>query len=89
MEDPVKVFKYHQLEQPDAIRLLTLHSGPPGSTLRCNLTYTTLAKCRYDIHGRYTALSYVWGDPTDKRTIFIDDQPFIVTTNLASALDGL
>jgi len=59
MEEPVKIFKYDQLQQADAIRLLTLHSGPPGSTLRCTLTYTTLAKCRYDVHGRYTALSYV------------------------------
>jgi hypothetical protein len=89
MEEPVKIFKYDRLQQVDAIRLLILHSGPPGSTLRCTLAYTTLARCRYDIHGRYTALSYVWGNPDDRRTIFIDDLPCTITANLASALDGL
>jgi hypothetical protein len=88
MEERVKVFKYDELQQADAIRLLTLHSGSPGTELRCSLTCTTLAKCRYDIHGRYIALSYVWGDPDD-RTILINNLPFLITANLASALDGL
>jgi hypothetical protein len=37
----------------------------------------------------YTALSYVWGDHSDKRTIFIGDKLFEVTRNLAAALHAL
>jgi hypothetical protein len=34
-------------------------------------------------------LSYAWGDPTVTETIFVDDEPFQVTTNLAAFLTTL
>jgi hypothetical protein len=36
--------------------------------------------------GDYVALSYVWGDATVKRTIFVDGTPMAITQNLEAAL---
>jgi Heterokaryon incompatibility protein (HET) len=36
--------------------------------------------------GDYIALSYVWGDPTQRRDILVNDRPFSVTKNLHLAL---
>jgi hypothetical protein len=37
----------------------------------------------------FLALSYVWGDQTNKRIILVDKRPFRVTRNLFSAMIGL
>ncbi|KAG4415432.1 hypothetical protein IFR04_011426 [Cadophora malorum] len=51
--------------------------------------HTTLSKYEYDILNPYTALSYVWGDASDQRIIWVDGQPFAVTKNLHKALESL
>jgi hypothetical protein len=82
-------FKYQPLEKADSIRLLILKPGVPGSEIHCSLEETTTTDCRRDIYDHYTTLSYVWGDPTLTKTIFVDRQPFQVTVNLAAALEDL
>jgi hypothetical protein len=82
-------FEYRPLEKADSIRLLILKPGTPGSEIRGNLEETTIIDCRRDIYDHYTTLSYVWGDPTVTKTIFVDRQPFQVAVNLAAALEDL
>ncbi|KAF7881807.1 uncharacterized protein EAF02_006495 [Botrytis sinoallii] len=82
-------FQYDDLSETDSIRLLILHPGTLGSPIQSDLIHTTLRDCRYDIHGNYTALSYVWGDANDTTYIFVDGFRFAVTVNLAAALHDL
>ncbi|TGO66989.1 hypothetical protein BOTNAR_0050g00230 [Botryotinia narcissicola] len=79
-------FEYHNLTGSDAIRLLIIHPGSPSSPIHCSLIHTSLKACRLDIYEGYTALSYVWGDPTARTIVFINGRPFSVTANLADAL---
>ncbi|KAF2999466.1 hypothetical protein E8E13_008243 [Curvularia kusanoi] len=39
-----------------------------------------------DHHVKYEAISYVWGDPNDRKTIYLHGHTFTVTKNLYSAL---
>jgi hypothetical protein len=89
MDEIQYTFKYEPLTHPDSIRLLVLQPGPPGRKIHGSLIHTTVSECQYDIHFPYTALSYVWGNPNETAEITIDGQPFVVTANLASALDSL
>ena len=41
---------------------------------------------RLDIDAHYEALSYCWGDPAVRRSIFIEDTLLQVTANLVAAL---
>jgi hypothetical protein len=64
------------------IRLLTLEASvDEKAPIRC-----TLRKVNLDCDHDFKALSYVWGDPTDKTEIIVDDCSFMATTNLFSAL---
>lgn len=56
--------------------------------MKCSLIHSTL-KIYEDIYDDYTALSYVWGDPNDTKSIWIDGNPFLITINLFSALRDL
>lgn len=83
------MYQYTPLAEPDAIRLLLLEPRRPGDPIHCSLFHTTSRECRDDIYESYTALSYVWGDAREKRTIFVNSLPFDVTVNLAAALDDI
>src|SRR5271169_1735488 len=91
--DPGQVargFSYQPLIEPDAIRLIVLRPALQDSEkVQCSLIHTTLSRCENDIFDHYTALSYVWGNPTDLRAILIDESPLNVTVNLYSALRDL
>ncbi|TGO29776.1 hypothetical protein BPAE_0011g00480 [Botrytis paeoniae] len=82
-------FQYDDLLEADSIRFLILHPGKLGSPIQSDLIHTTLRECRCDVHGNYTALSYIWGDANDTTRIFVDGFRFIVTANLAAALHDL
>ncbi|KAF7959675.1 hypothetical protein EAE96_001289 [Botrytis aclada] len=82
-------FLYDDLSETDSIRLLILHPGTLGSPIQSDLIHTTLHECRCDIHGNYTALSYVWGDANDTTYIFVNGFRFTITVNLAAALHDL
>ncbi|TEY85205.1 hypothetical protein BOTCAL_0016g00590 [Botryotinia calthae] len=82
-------FEYHKLIEADAIRLLIVHPGNSSSPVHCSLIHTSLKECRLDIYAGYTALSYVWGDPGARKTVFINGLPFSITVNLADAITHL
>lgn len=70
----------------DAIRLLRLEKGYSAEPLRCELFEAYLN----EVDGiPYEALSYTWGDASDKREITVNQQPFIITANLNTALQAL
>lgn len=62
------------------IRLLEVHNTG-DDTVDCTLITVFL-----DDKPLYTALSYFWGDPTDKRPITLNGIAWEVTVNLYTAL---
>jgi len=84
-----RMYQYSPLAGADSIRLIILQPGAPGSDIHCSLIHNTLTELRDDIYQHYTALSYVWGDASKSREVFVDHQSFQATINLAAALDDL
>ncbi|KAH9215620.1 hypothetical protein DL95DRAFT_500168 [Leptodontidium sp. 2 PMI_412] len=66
------------------IRLLTLECGSGQEPIR-----GTLHNASLDRKLRFEALSYVWGDPSIARPIFINRRQLQVTANLEAALRNL
>jgi hypothetical protein len=57
-------YQYQKLTVSDAIRLILLQpSTDLDSPLVCTLLHTSLTRCHNNLIDKYTALSYVWGDP--------------------------
>jgi hypothetical protein len=80
-------YEYQPLIEENAIRLIFLQPSQDSSTpIKCSIKHSTLSHYDHELVDHYIALSYVWGDPNDTRTIFVDAKPVKVTTNLASAL---
>jgi hypothetical protein len=78
-------FHYPAIDsRQEEIRLLRLFPGSQSQTIRGELLAVSL-------HDRpcYKALSYVWGDASDKKSISLSGRPFIVTANLEKALRSL
>ncbi|KAF5639350.1 heterokaryon incompatibility (het-6OR allele) [Fusarium sp. NRRL 52700] len=81
---------HHGLEYPDLdlqshqIRILHLLPGNYSNPLRCVLRTEFL-----DAGPSYQALSYVWGDPLDCRSIEVNGRQVNVTVNLFNALRRL
>jgi len=81
---------YQPLEEPDAIRLVLLHPAADVSAeVECSLQHATLSQYDKDLINHYTALSYVWGDPTDTQQITVHGQPVQITATLELALRHL
>jgi len=71
----------------DSIRLLLLQPASSHQAgVECSLVHTSLAACDRDIYEKYTALSYVWGDPRDTRNILVDGYTVAITATLETAL---
>ena len=70
MEPPVVTGRSIYREELNAkkIRLVNLDTGYHTEQISCNLVYRHLD----DEEPKYNALSYVWSDPFDARTIFCD-----------------
>ncbi|ORX92930.1 heterokaryon incompatibility protein-domain-containing protein, partial [Clohesyomyces aquaticus] len=66
------------------IRLLALLPGECTDPVSCQLHIDSL-----DREPLYEALSYVWGDSNEHRTILLDETEFPVTDNLYAALRRL
>ncbi|KAK8071369.1 hypothetical protein PG997_011572 [Apiospora hydei] len=80
---------YATLPEADAIRLLELYpASQHGMPLIGRIVVTTLRSCRDDLVDRYTALSYVWGNPVPTDSLTVDDGhgDLGMTSNLATAL---
>ncbi|CZR55641.1 uncharacterized protein PAC_05529 [Phialocephala subalpina] len=83
-------YQYTPLQERGAIRLIDLQPSPDvEAPVECSLVHTTLYDCDTDILNHYTALSYVWGDAQDTRTILVDGRNLDITANLDSALRHL
>jgi hypothetical protein len=83
-------YEYQMLTEPDAIRLVVLQpSNDLETPLECGLISTTLSHCQYDLLEHYTALSYVWGDPSNIVTIKVDGYALSITASLDAALRHL
>ncbi|KAK7403206.1 hypothetical protein QQX98_011023 [Neonectria punicea] len=66
----------------DEIRMVILYAGDQSDDLRL----TTEVRKIEDADGDYAAMSYVWGDPTETTTIYVDRHKFEATKNLVSGL---
>jgi hypothetical protein len=83
-------FRYQPLVEADSFRLLLIQPSIPDATqVECRLLNTTLSNCDRDIIDHYTALSYVWGDPSQTRRILLDGHEVIITATLEAALRDL
>lgn len=63
------------------IRVLTLHAADVLGPIVCSLQVAVL-----DERPDYEALSYTWGDPDVRETIYVDGVEVDVTVNLEIAL---
>ena len=80
-------YQYQKLTEPDAIRLILLQpSEDLEAPLSCSLLHTSLSECHNNLIDKYTALSYVWGDPTLSQAVRVDDKAMHITQSLNSAL---
>lgn len=77
--------QYNPLDpQKSEIRLVTLLPGKPRDAIRCTLSTASL-----DSPPEFTALSYVWGNPSETKPIILDGEPFDVTVNLEAGLRAM
>lgn len=80
-------YQYKPLSGKGDIQLLELQpTDDISQKVQCKLHHTTLAKYKWETIEHYTAISYVWGDPTNVVPILVDDQELNITANLDSAL---
>ncbi|KAH8161892.1 hypothetical protein CIB48_g6351 [Xylaria polymorpha] len=83
-------FAYSSLVEPDHIRLLLLQpTASRDDGLVGFLHHISLNDQYHDLIDPYTALSYVWGDPTPVDTILLDGKDVGITANLGVALRDL
>ncbi|OCK82403.1 hypothetical protein K432DRAFT_253409, partial [Lepidopterella palustris CBS 459.81] len=80
----VPKYKYEPLVAPSEIRIHVLQSGTFGSQVRCELKRISL-----NDKISYHALSYVWGDPNQKRPSRCGVGILQITFNLFAALQHL
>lgn len=76
--------KNNGVKTPDqwALRCIVLHPGRQNDAIECTTLNSTLGQ----LENRYEALSYTWGDSTDKQAILVNKRPFLATRNLEAAL---
>ncbi|KAL2757799.1 hypothetical protein ACRALDRAFT_1079888 [Sodiomyces alcalophilus JCM 7366] len=74
-------FTYTALPGGRHFRLLKIHPGSPSDSLDCELFTSNL-----DNAPPYTALSYVWGDPTETADVTCSGHACRVTRSLADGL---
>lgn len=80
-------YKYSPLAQPDVIRLIKLQpSNDKAVMVICDLVPLTLGFVEEGIVDQYTALSYVWGDLTDRDIILVNGMALLVTKSLSRTL---
>jgi hypothetical protein len=82
-------YSYSPLPEPGSIRLLHLmpHEDEKAR-IQCQLFDYSLQKLG-EWTSLYEALSYVWGNPGNRRSISIDKHDLPITTNLHAALVSL
>uniref|UniRef100_A0A0D2XFV4 Heterokaryon incompatibility domain-containing protein n=1 Tax=Fusarium oxysporum (strain Fo5176) TaxID=660025 RepID=A0A0D2XFV4_FUSOF len=84
---PSNMFQYRPLEHLDSFRLLHLEPSLSHSAdLKGSLHHATLSDCDYDLIEPYTALSYVWGDASQRGVIHLGGSAKEITASLDAAL---
>jgi Heterokaryon incompatibility protein (HET) len=74
-------YTYHPLTHPDSIRLLILEPGADNDVVSCSLLPARLSE-----DPAFEAISYTWGNQSDRETIFVSGASLGVSRNLANAL---
>ena len=83
-------YVYVPITEAGGTRLIQLQpSADQDAMIQCRLVHTSLAATQKDVIDHYTALSYVWGSPSDRVTISVDGKSFAITKNLDCALKHL
>lgn len=80
-----KVYASLPLTGPADIRVLEVFPTEPGKPIETRLRVLSLDD--NDCH--FQALSYTWGDPTNKKAIRCNGEEFLATKNMYSALERL
>ena len=82
-------YRYRPLGNPESdLRLLQIQPGEQNENLECTLqTYNFEPQLFGEVS--YDALSFAWGDATNRAPIFINGRRFLVTPNLEAALRNL
>jgi hypothetical protein len=75
------MYTYRPLKTPLSIRLIELLPGTGNERLQCRLLDGSM-----DNPPLYAAVSYVWGDETQRYPMICDDADMDITQNLAAAL---
>ncbi|KAI0171851.1 heterokaryon incompatibility protein-domain-containing protein [Hypoxylon sp. FL1284] len=76
----LSAYPYRELSGTD-VRLIRILPGDDGDVIKCHIDQIPL-----DSSPKYFALSYVWGDTSDMRTIKLNNHPFEVTQGLYEAM---
>ncbi|KAH8662990.1 heterokaryon incompatibility protein-domain-containing protein, partial [Tricladium varicosporioides] len=86
-ESDTASYKYSPLTQPDTIRLIKLRpSHDRAAMIRCDLIPSALGLVEDNIVHQYIALSYVWGDLSDRDIILVNGMALMVTRSLIRTL---
>ena len=89
MED-VQQYQYAPLLELDAFRIIVIHLALSiESPLSCSLIHSNLFYCNRPLIDNYSALSYVWGDANNRKTVLVDEKPLLVSASLDLALRHL
>ncbi|CAI4219565.1 unnamed protein product [Parascedosporium putredinis] len=70
------------------IRVLQIHPAPSDKPISAIFTYLHLGR-PHPQGAAFDALSYMWGDVTDKTQIQLDNEPFTISKRLAAILTTL
>jgi hypothetical protein len=79
-------YRYAPLDGEDAIRLIIIQPADDTSTpIQCEIIHARLSS----LSQPFTALSYVWGDASNTKPIFIQHSKLFIAFNLHDALVNL
>ncbi|KAE8444133.1 hypothetical protein EG329_000821 [Mollisiaceae sp. DMI_Dod_QoI] len=80
-------YQYSEILDRSAIRLILLQPSPDlEAEIRCSLIEVSLAELEEDITEHYVALSYVWGDQSQRRSAWVDERRLDITASLDCAV---
>jgi len=84
-DNDTEAFPYELLSSPD-IRLLKLVKSSGNLVSNLFLSFQLLHVSINNAQGNYCSVSYCWGDQSKSHTIYVNDQPFKIGSNLADLL---
>ncbi|KAH8591782.1 heterokaryon incompatibility protein-domain-containing protein, partial [Bisporella sp. PMI_857] len=80
-----QMYRYRKLKNPETdLRLVQILPGTDGDPLNCLICTRSARRIK-----RYYALSYAWGDATQRVPILLNGRKIYITINLFTALVNL